>query len=171
MARTLDPAAHALRRETFVDSAQRLITTKGYEEMSIGDVLADTGASKGAFYHYFDSKAALLDAVIERMVDQATVLMEAVKGGAGRESAHAAIKEHALAAAQDLRKGLAPALLERLAADPRLGLTEEALRAALRADERFIGAAMPQVDAFLAETEAILHRLPEARDFRPGRIL
>ena len=100
-----------------------------------------------------------------------TVLMEAVKGGAGRESAHAAIKEHALAAAQDLRKGLAPALLERLAADPRLGLTEEALRAALRADERFIGAAMPQVDAFLAETEAILHRLPEARDFRPGRIL
>ncbi|MFN8620199.1 MAG: TetR/AcrR family transcriptional regulator [Chloroflexota bacterium] len=78
MPRTLDPAAHALRRETFVDSAQRLITTRGYEEMSIADVLADTGASKGAFYHYFDSKAALLDAVIERMVDQATVVMESV---------------------------------------------------------------------------------------------
>lgn len=71
MPRTLDPAAHAVRRETFVDAAQRLIATKGYEEMSIQDVLAATGASKGAFYHYFDSKAALLDAVIERMIEGA----------------------------------------------------------------------------------------------------
>jgi len=78
MPRTVDPTAHALRRDTFVDSAQRLITSKGYAEMSIQDVLVDTGASKGAFYHYFDSKAALLDAVIERMVDQATVVMEGV---------------------------------------------------------------------------------------------
>lgn len=75
MPRTLDPAAHASRRDPFVDSAQRLITTKGYEQMSIQDVLDDTGASKGAFYHYFDSKAALLDAVIARMVDQAAAVM------------------------------------------------------------------------------------------------
>ena len=34
MARTLDPAAHALRRDAFVDSAQRLMQAKGYEEMS-----------------------------------------------------------------------------------------------------------------------------------------
>ena len=75
MPRTLDPAAHAVRRDTFVDAAQRLITVKGYEEMSIQDVLAATGASKGAFYHYFDSKAALLDAVVERMVEQASVVV------------------------------------------------------------------------------------------------
>lgn len=100
-----------------------------------------------------------------------TVLMEAVKRGAGRESAHAAIKEHALAAAQDLRKGNPPALLERLAADPRLGLDAAGLRAALQADERFVGAAMHQVDGFLAEVEAVLQRVPRARDFRPGGIL
>jgi adenylosuccinate lyase len=100
-----------------------------------------------------------------------TVLMEAVKGGAGREAAHAAIKEHALAAAEDLRQGRPPALLERLAADPRLGLDAAALRAALSADERFVGAALRQVDRFLAETEAVLHDLPRARQFRPGGIL
>lgn len=75
MPRTLDPAAHASRRDAFVDSAQRLMATKGYEQLSIQEVITDTGASKGAFYHYFDSKAALLDAVIERMVQQAMALI------------------------------------------------------------------------------------------------
>ena len=71
MARILDPAVHAVRRETFVDIAQRLIQAKGYEQMSIQDVLDEAGASRGAFYHYFDSKAALLEAVVERMVEAA----------------------------------------------------------------------------------------------------
>jgi AcrR family transcriptional regulator len=71
MARTRNHAAHALRRDSFVDTAQRLIQTKGYEQMSIQDVLDDLDTSRGAFYHYFDSKAALLEAVVERMVDGA----------------------------------------------------------------------------------------------------
>lgn len=72
MARTLDPAAHELRRDAFVDVALRLMTVKGYDRMSIQDVLNDAGASRGAFYHYFDSKATLREAVLERMVDAAT---------------------------------------------------------------------------------------------------
>ena len=76
MARTLDPAAHAVRRDTFLDAAQRLITVKGYEQMSIQDVLTEVGTSKGAFYHYFDSKAALLQGVIDRMVLVATTEMQ-----------------------------------------------------------------------------------------------
>jgi AcrR family transcriptional regulator len=69
VARTVNPAVHAERREAFLDAAQALIQTKGYEQMSIQDVLDELGASRGAFYHYFDSKAALLEAVIHRMVD------------------------------------------------------------------------------------------------------
>ncbi|HKA13070.1 MAG TPA: helix-turn-helix domain-containing protein, partial [Candidatus Dormibacteraeota bacterium] len=72
MPRTLDPVAHALRRDAFVDAAARLIQTKGYEQMSIQDVLAALDTSRGAFYHYFDSKAALLEAVVERIVEVAT---------------------------------------------------------------------------------------------------
>jgi len=42
---------------------------KGYEQMSVQDVLDELEASRGAFYHYFDSKQALLEAVIARMVE------------------------------------------------------------------------------------------------------
>jgi AcrR family transcriptional regulator len=69
VARTLNPAVHAVRREAFLDAALGLIQTKGYEEMSIQDVLDELDASRGAFYHYFDSKAALLGAVLERMTE------------------------------------------------------------------------------------------------------
>lgn len=70
MARTLDPVAHAARREAFLDAAQRLIATKGYAQLSIQDVIGELSSSKGAFYHYFDSKAALLDGVVARMVEE-----------------------------------------------------------------------------------------------------
>ncbi|NYH55830.1 AcrR family transcriptional regulator [Nocardiopsis arvandica] len=66
MARTVDEVAHARRREEFLDAAQRLIGTKGYEEMSVRDVLDEASASRGAFYHYFGSKQDLLWALIDR---------------------------------------------------------------------------------------------------------
>ena len=75
MARTLNPAAHALRRDEFIDAAQRLIQTRGYEQMSVQDVLDELDASKGAFYHYFDSKEALLGAVIDQMIDGAMAVV------------------------------------------------------------------------------------------------
>jgi AcrR family transcriptional regulator len=71
MARTVDTEAHAVRREAFVEAALRLMQAKGYEQMSIQDVLDAAGASRGAFYHYFDSKTALLEAVVTRVVDTA----------------------------------------------------------------------------------------------------
>jgi len=73
MARTLDPASHAVRRDAFVDVGQRLIQTKGYEAFSVQDVLDELDASKGAFYHYFGSKADLLEAVVARMADAVEV--------------------------------------------------------------------------------------------------
>jgi AcrR family transcriptional regulator len=75
MARTLDPSAHAIRRDAFLDVALRLIQFKGYEEMSVQDVLDDLDVSKGAFYHYFGSKEALLAAVVDRMIKAATAGM------------------------------------------------------------------------------------------------
>jgi AcrR family transcriptional regulator len=78
MARTLNPTAHAVRRDVFIDAAQRLIQTRGYEQMSVQDVLDELDASRGAFYHYFDSKEALLEAVVERMADGASGLLEVI---------------------------------------------------------------------------------------------
>ncbi len=78
MARTVDAVGYAVRRDAFIDAAQRLIQTKGYEQMSIQDLLDELGASRGAFYHYFDSKAALLDAVVARMVTDAMAAVRPV---------------------------------------------------------------------------------------------
>jgi AcrR family transcriptional regulator len=78
LARTLDPEAHAIKRDAFLDAAQRLIQLKGYESTSVQDVLHEVGTSKGAFYHYFDSKGALLNGVIERMVDAATTAVSPI---------------------------------------------------------------------------------------------
>jgi AcrR family transcriptional regulator len=71
---------HTVRREAFLDVAQRLVQTKGYEEMSVQDVLDELEASKGAFYHYFDSKQALLEAVVERFADGALAALAPVLG-------------------------------------------------------------------------------------------
>ncbi len=66
---------HSVRRNEILDVAQRLVYTKGYEQMTIQDILDDLQISKGAFYHYFDSKQALLEALIERMLDQGIQLI------------------------------------------------------------------------------------------------
>ena len=64
-----------------------------------------------------------------------TIMMEAVKGGAGREDAHSAIKEHAVATVRDLRDGKIREndLIERLANDSRVGMEKEALQDILSA--------------------------------------
>ena len=67
----MNATLYTVRRDAFLDVAQRLVQTKGYEAMSIQDVLNELEASKGAFYHYFDSKQELLEAVVERFADGA----------------------------------------------------------------------------------------------------
>jgi AcrR family transcriptional regulator len=78
VARTVNVEAHRMRREAFLDVAQRLIQTKGYEQMSIQDVLDNLETSRGAFYHYFDSKQALLEAVIDRFADAGLATIEPI---------------------------------------------------------------------------------------------
>src|SRR5438876_3028596 len=60
-----------LRREELLNHAQALFLTHGYDKASLNDVIAAAGISKGAFYHYFPSKEALLEALAERFAKQA----------------------------------------------------------------------------------------------------
>lgn len=62
------------RRAEILEVARRLVETRGYEQMTVQDILDELELSKGAFYHYFDSKLGLLEALVERMGDE----MEAV---------------------------------------------------------------------------------------------
>jgi AcrR family transcriptional regulator len=70
MARTVNQQVYEARRDAILDAAERAVGTKGYERMAIADLLDDLQISSGAFYHYFDSKPALLAALINRMGDR-----------------------------------------------------------------------------------------------------
>jgi AcrR family transcriptional regulator len=67
MSRTIKENEYIAKRNEILASAQRLVYIKGYGKMTIQDILDDIHISSGAFYHYFDSKPAVLEAVIDRM--------------------------------------------------------------------------------------------------------
>ncbi len=71
MPRVVIEEDYTARRNEILDVARKLVYTKGYEQMSIQDILDEMKISKGAFYHYFDSKPALLEALIDRLADEA----------------------------------------------------------------------------------------------------
>jgi adenylosuccinate lyase len=118
-------------------------------------------------------------AVIQRELDRylpflatTKVLMAAVRGGVGREAAHEAIKEHAVAVALDLRQGSAHNdLLDRLAADPRLGLDRAAIAALVSDPVEFTGAARSQTRSVVRRVETLVARHAEAAAYSPGAIL
>jgi adenylosuccinate lyase len=118
--------------------------------------------------------------IIEREVRQClpfltttTILMEAVKAGVGRETAHHVIREHSIATSQDLRSGriLENDLFRRLAHDPRLGLDEATLERLGREARAHSGAAGAQVDWFVRAVMPWGERFPAAARLKPEPIL
>ena len=119
-------------------------------------------------------------AVISRELDRylpflasTKILLAAVRAGIGRETAHEVIKEHAVAVALDMREnGLTDNdLLDRLAADDRLGLSRAELAALIDAPLSFTGAADRQVAAVVSRVEAVVARNPQAAAYTPAAIL
>ena len=53
------------RRKTLIDAAWRCVARGGYRNLSVDDVCAEAGLSKGAFYTYFEHKHDLLLALLE----------------------------------------------------------------------------------------------------------
>ncbi len=102
-----------------------------------------------------------------------TVLMEAVKTGAGREAAHEAIKEHAVQVAKDMRTGKVSHndLFTRLATDTRLGLDAEAFQTIIANGRANSGDGPEQVDHFAKRVQDLLALHPEAAAYEPGSIL
>jgi adenylosuccinate lyase len=100
------------------------------------------------------------------------VLMAAVRRGVGRETAHEAIKEHAVAVALGLRAGAERNdLFDRLAGDPRLGLSRAELDALVAEPLSFTGAAVEQVAAVVRRVQVVLDAHPGAARYTPGAIL
>src|SRR5262245_1338132 len=120
--------------------------------------------------------AAVVDRELRRYLPYLAttkILMAAVRGGVGREQAHEAIKEHAVAVALASREADAAEsdLLDRLAGDPRLGLSRAELVAVVDDPLAFTGAARDQVDAVVRRVASVVARHPEAAAYRPDGIL
>ncbi|ASW42841.1 TetR/AcrR family transcriptional regulator [Clostridium isatidis] len=92
MARILKKDEYEAKRNEILSAAQKFVYTKGYEKMSIQDILNELGISKGTFFHYFKSKQAMLDALVERFMDQ------------GEEQIIPIVKDESLPAIEKLKK-------------------------------------------------------------------
>lgn len=67
-----------LKRTEILNFATDLFMTKGYEPTTVNMILKAIGIAKGTFYYYFDSKEALMDAVIMRVIDAEIKHAEAI---------------------------------------------------------------------------------------------
>jgi adenylosuccinate lyase len=123
----------------------------------------------------FGAFPAVIEAELERYLPFLTttkVLMAAVRAGVGREAAHEAIKEHAVSVALAMRSGAAANdLYDRLAADPRLGLSREQLDAVVVDPLELTGSARDQVDAIAARVAELAARYPAGAAYVPGSVL
>ena len=71
MARIFKEEDFTAKREKILDFALSLVYSKGYEQMTIQDILDGLQISRGALYHYFDSKKAILEALVDRLGKEA----------------------------------------------------------------------------------------------------
>jgi len=139
-------------------------------------------ATDGAFQTLIDvlDGFGAFPAVIERelrrflpFLGTTKVLMAAVRAGVGREAAHEAIKEHAVAVALDMRESGRDDndLVDRLSADPRLGLDAAQLREALGDPVTYVGNAAAQVRSFVDSVGVLAERYPDAARYDGAPVL
>lgn len=63
-------------KDAIVTAADDLFYRQGFESTSFADVSGSVGISRGNFYHHFKSKDEILDAVIERRIEDREILLE-----------------------------------------------------------------------------------------------
>jgi TetR/AcrR family transcriptional regulator, cholesterol catabolism regulator len=72
-----------IRRAELLDRALTLFVERGYDNVSLNDLIADAGVSKGAFYHWFPSKDALIAALADRSAREQLAAIERALVGSG----------------------------------------------------------------------------------------
>ena len=57
-----------------ISAASELFTASGFDATSIDDIASSAGVAKGAFYHHFESKDEVLQALARRLAEEAHAL-------------------------------------------------------------------------------------------------
>ena len=69
--------------ERILDTAAQLFFQKGYDKTTLQDIIDATGLSKGAIYHHFASKEAILIDVVDRMGEYNSSVLAQVRDKKG----------------------------------------------------------------------------------------
>jgi AcrR family transcriptional regulator len=57
-------------REHILQTAFKLLLQKSYHEVTMQDIVQVSGMSKGAFYHYFNSKEAVFKEIVQHFFQE-----------------------------------------------------------------------------------------------------
>jgi TetR/AcrR family transcriptional regulator, transcriptional repressor for nem operon len=74
MFRRMAKAQNVETREKLLRAGTNLFRRKGYVATTVDDICQQAGVTKGAFFHYFESKEALAEACLMQWDDQATAM-------------------------------------------------------------------------------------------------
>lgn len=72
--RTANPDSST--KDRLLDAAQRLMLAKGFPATTVEEICATAGLTKGSFFHYFESKDDLGQAVLERYAERGFEVLE-----------------------------------------------------------------------------------------------
>ncbi|MCO5974907.1 TetR/AcrR family transcriptional regulator [Actinoallomurus soli] len=81
------PATKMETRQRLLDTARRIVAAKGYAAVGINEILAAAGVPKGSFYHYFGSKDAFGEAMMESYFDDYLATMDGIVADKGKRPA------------------------------------------------------------------------------------
>lgn len=79
-------------RESILDTAQVLMSGKGFSAVGLNEILTSSGVPKGSFYHYFNSKEAFGETLLQRYFDDYLKSMDQLFGQAGLNGAEKMMK-------------------------------------------------------------------------------
>lgn len=73
------------RRAELLEAARRRFVRDGFAEVAVSRIVRDVGVAQGTFYYYFDSKEAVLDALIQAHVQEVASRLAGVASDASRD--------------------------------------------------------------------------------------
>jgi AcrR family transcriptional regulator len=80
-ARRRGPSKGDLKEEAILDTAMELLVDRSFDEIGVDELARGAGISRPTFYFYFESKQAVLRALVEQLTEQAFTNSEWLTGG------------------------------------------------------------------------------------------
>src|SRR5216684_918943 len=129
------------KRDALLQSALALFAERGYEQTSIEDIAHHAGVAVGSFYQHFASKRQILLVLMDRLLQEASMLTLEAKS----------------AALPDIRDGIARLVRQALQVDWAYAGASRAWREATVGD-RELRALHQQIEAWTAQQLSLLFR-------------